>query len=309
MSRDADGNREYELDILVKRDSVSDGPFAVLSTPALPLIGSAWSFGNDFDGWAYCTPEVSIAPYKFTDEPNYYWKLGYKFSTKSETKRCQEATIEDPLLEPQNVSGSFNISQRLTEKDRNGTRITNSNKREGIKIEVDTGNPTVTIEQNVASLGLSSFAAMVQTVNDRELWGLAKRKIKLSSASWQRKMYGVCSYYYTRRFEFEVKYDGWDYTDIVDKGRYCLRGSWSKEKDGNGAHTWTQDPLISPTSWWDFNGDGYLMLAKSPEDEPEECLLDGSGGRWADVDNPKFITAPEVYGESNFLLLGIPTVF
>lgn len=308
MTRDDDGNREYELVCLIKRDSTSDGPMAVLSTPGAPLIGSPWSFGNDFDGWAYCTPYASVSPYKFEDEPNYYWQARFKFSTKPQTKRCQEASIEDPLLEPMKISGSFNKTTRLTEKDKDGVRITNSNKKEGIKIERDDSHPTVIIEQNVASLGLGDFAAMVDTLNDRTLWGMTARKIKLSNATWSRQMYGLCSYYFTRRFEFEVNYNGWDYTDIVDKGRYCLRGSWSKTKDANGAYTWTQDPLIIPSSWWDYGG-GVLMVAKNPEDEPEETLLDGDGGRWVNTDAPKYITpAPKVLGESNFLLLGIPTV-
>jgi len=299
MRRDKEGHRDYTLTVMVKLDVVTDGPAAVLSLAGMPQVGDTWSYGTDYDIWAFCSPEVDIQQYGPKNEPGYYWTAQYKFSTRP-MRRCQDESIEDPLQEPMQISGSFMRYTELTEKDKDDNPIQSSS-HEGIQIERDRSRPTVSISQNVANLELETFSEMVDTLNDAELWGLAARKIKLSNVSWSRKLYGICDYYFTRTFEFEVRFEGWDYDDIVDKGRNCLRGSWAASEDDPPAYTWTQDADADADDLQDF------ILALDPNDNPQETLLDGSGGRLTDATSPVFITAPEVYGESNFLLLGIPT--
>lgn len=299
MKRDRDGHRDYELEVMAKTDAVTDGPAAVLTLPAMPQVGDIWSYGTDYDIWAFCTPEISIQPYGVSNEPNLYWTARLKFSTRP-LRRCQDETIEDPLQEPAQISGSFVRYTELTEKDKDGNLIESSS-HERIQVERDRSRPNVTISQNVATLGLETFTEMIDTLNDAELWGLSSRKIKLSNVSWSRKLFGICDYYFTRALEFEINFDGWDYDDIVDKGRNCLRGKWTESGDDPPAYTWTQDADADATDLQDF------ILALDPNDNPQETLLDGSGGRLTDASNPSFITAPQIYSESNFLLLGIPT--
>ena len=301
--RDKEGNREYELTHRVRTTTRSDGPQVVFNTSGLPAIGSAWSFGNDFDGWAYCTPEMTDTALRGAhDVPEKYWDVTQKFTTRADQKRCQDAQIDNPLQEPQKVSGSFIKRTKVTEKDRNGNLIMSSSLKDGIKVERDISNATVIIEQNVGSLGLATFTAMVDSVNDRTLWGLSSRKIKLGNISWSRRLYGLCSFYYTRTFEFEIDFNGWDLTDIADKGKHCLRGSWSKTKPYLWMQGTNDGAALNPAEEGDYD------VAKSPGEEPEPCLLNGAGGRLTDLENPKFISPPEIYEQTNFLLLGIPTV-
>ena len=284
LSRDNDGHRTYQLTMLVETSDPSDGPAIVMNTPGLPLPGAPWIYGNDNDPWAFCYPELTVEPV-VDKEPNKYWTTQHTFSTKP-IWNCGNESPENPLLEPQKVSGSFVEYTYQTVKDRNGKLIKSSSHEIITGIEKDDARPTVQIEQNVATLDLGTIAQMVQTVNDAPLWGLPARTIKLSRASWSRQYYGQCFVYYTRSFEFDIKYDTWDRKDIVDAGFKVYKGTGSRSDPANFVvHK-------------DENG----------ENTPEKILLDGNGDPLTDPSNPVFLDPVELYDESNFLLLGIPTI-
>ena len=309
MDRDEEGHRTYKITHQVTA-AIADGPQRVMCTPGLPMIGSVWMFGNDVDLWAMCHPQLRITP-RLTKEPNRLWDVEQTFSTKP-LSRCQDTEIEDPLLEPQKVSGNFVRYMSKVEKDYNGDWIKNSSheKLRDIDEEFDDNRPTVRIEQNVSLLELDVFSEMVNTVNDNTLWGLEKRKIKLSNVSWERKLFGICNYYYIRTFEFDVDFNTFD-REILDMGRKVLNGHWNK------AGEWVLDPLA------DYGGaenpdptkPSHFIQATDKEGNLTELTLDGHGKPWDGVvvDNPDDPmpgkTDIEYYPESNFLLLGIPTEF
>ena len=118
-------------------------------------------------------------------------------------KRCNTTSIENPLAEPQKVSGTFIKYTRELVWDKDGDLLIYSSHEpiKGGDVEFDRNRPSVRVEQNVSGLGLATFAAMVDTLNDATLWGLVARCIKLDNVSWERKLYGVCTYYYTRIFD------------------------------------------------------------------------------------------------------------
>ena len=195
--RDEEGHRTYRVEHLVETDNHLDGPQIVMNTPGLPVIGSFWSFGNDIDSWAFCYPDMKVTILKEKEgDKNFHWRVGQKFSTRP-LKRCQDETVEDPLLEPQKISGNFVKYTKEASQDRFGNMIKNSAHEiyRGPQVEFDHNRPTVRVEQNEPLLGLETFTEMVDTVNDTTLWGLTKRKIKLSDVSWERKVHGVCDFY------------------------------------------------------------------------------------------------------------------
>ncbi len=99
-SRNAEGQRTFNVSHKIHATSVADGPQTVLNTPGLPIIGSPWNYGNDFDAWAFCTPQMGISIYQPKEgHPNHWWKVTNTFSTAPQN-RCQDESIEDPLLEP-----------------------------------------------------------------------------------------------------------------------------------------------------------------------------------------------------------------
>lgn len=289
LNEDDEGWRDYDLQYLVMTSDVDDGPAVVFFASGLPTIGTPWLFGNDDDPWAHRTPYARVSPI-VTKEPNKWWTIDLKFSNRPRW-RCQDEQIDDPLAEPQRLSGSFVKYVKKVQKDRNGNLILSSSHELITGLEMDANRPNVIVEQNVSSLGAPTFASMVDTLNDATLWGLAARKIKLSNVSWEKRLYGVCSYYYTRRLEFDIRFEGFDHTDVADAGY--------KKFD---LETWPDTPAnrADPTKY-------VIAKDRAGENSPVKILLDGNGDPLTDPTSPVFLPTIELYPQSNFSLLGIPT--
>lgn len=241
-SRDAEGHREYKITWLIRGSSTAgaaDGPRNVLTTAGLPAIGSTWSFGGDVDPWAWCRPESSMKAYKQEEgEPFRFWTLEQTFSTKPQ-KRCSDTNIENPLLEPQKLSGGFARDKEEAYQDRYGRPILNSALEQfrGPQVEFDGARPIIRVEQNVSVLNWALVAGMVNTVNFLPLWGFPRRAVRMGNADWERKYYGTCFRYYTRKFEFEMNVtispstglatSGWD-RDLLDESTSVLGGANAK---------------------------------------------------------------------------------
>lgn len=234
-TRDDDGYREFTVSHLVKTTSVSDCPYTVMFASGLPAIGSVWNFGTTTDFWAFCYPYMKVELHQHLEgDPHVWYKVDQKFSTKP-MKRCQDTQVEDPLLEPQQVRGNFGKYTIEAVYDRNGSLIKSSSHEQirGRQVEFDNNKPTVSITQNVASLGLSTFSQMIDTVNDGPMWGLSARMVKLSNAPWERLVYGKCHFYYRRTFDFDIDYRTFD-RNALDEGTKVLRGHWLGANTGTG---------------------------------------------------------------------------
>jgi hypothetical protein len=288
---DNNGHRTYKLNTLASALS-GDGPAIIMNTPGLPAVGSSWAFDNDTDQWAFCYPTMTVTP-KIKNEPNTLWTIEQTFSTKP-LKRCQDTTISDPLLEPQAISGSSVTKSTPPEDqlfDKDGEIIQSISFEPITGLEFDDNNHAVNIGQNVGTLGLSTITEMVNTVNDDVLWGYAARKIKLSNISWQRKLYGVCTFYYTRQFSFDINDDTWDLTRF-EKG-------WKTLREKNAANP--TDPDINDARDWE------MATTKPKGDLINKAILLKADGSAANGAYNAKITTIQYYKESNFLLLGIPT--
>jgi len=302
MTRALSGERVYKVKHLIISDNKLDGPFTVLNTPSVPAIGSEWNFGTELDIWAFCTPEATIKPI-LTKEPNFHWEMTQTFSTLRRAT-CEEEIIEDPLLEPQKVSGGFSKFTEEISFDRFGNVIQNSSFEpiKGPQVEFDKSRHTIRIEQNVAKLEASIFSPIIDTVNDATLWGFSPRKVKLSDVQWERKVYGTCNYYYTRSFFFDTHPLTFD-RDVIDEGAKVLSGSWNSD-----CTEWIIDAGVSnlnPLHFQRFHDcRGNLMRTQlDGKGEPIDPVGTGTG-----TTDEAHSFRIEYYPESNFLLLGIPTV-
>lgn len=292
---DDEGHRNYKLTVLVQT-FYADGPQNAFLSSGLPTIGSPWQFGNDYDPYALCLPGMRARPV-ITKEPGNWWLIEQNFSTKP-LSRCQTTSVENPLAEPQKKSGSFLRFLRKTEVDRHGDAILSSS-HEPISVDKRDSYPVVRIEQNVANLQLATVAPMVNTLNDSTLWGLGARKILLADFHWEERWYGTCTPYYTRFFEFEVNYDGWDENELVDSGLKVLNGRWIRDEGGLEWVTYAFMDKDNPQHfirWKDVNGEAM-----------PRSLLDGEGQPLTDPTTPVILPTREVLGQSNFAILGIPT--
>lgn len=300
-SQDQDGHREYRVTWLVRCTSASDGPHVAATAASLPAIGASWSYGNDSDAYALCWPTIK-ATQLYEKEKNYYWHVENLFSTKP-LNRCQTTSITNPLAEPDRISGSFVNYTKMTIRDYNGLIIMSSS-LQSIPVEIDDHRATVNIDQNVTDLELEVVTEMINTLNDSTLWGLAARKIKLSRFSWERKLYGVCTYYYTRRLGFDINFKGFDRDDIVDKGDRRLKGDW----DNSDPPVWIEKAGLDRT-----NPNHYVKIIDTHGNVMGNMPLNGAGEPNPDpVGSPVYITDPlddgsiKLYGESDFTQLGVP---
>lgn len=242
--REDDGNYSLQVTHRVLCNP-GEGPYAALTAAGLPQPGDVWAFNiNLVTGaageqmiWAYCGMGSDAEQQTGEGSPGRgaasYWDVSQTFSTRP-PERQQPAG--DPLLEPQKVTGSFNRSTKEALNDRFGVPVTNSawERFHGQQVEFDSGHAVINVEQNVAELNLPALAAAYQTVNGLPLWGMPTRTIKLSGISWDPHDYTrpdpltgapVPARYYTRKFEFEVSWEGWD-RDLLDEANKVLHGHW-----------------------------------------------------------------------------------
>lgn len=295
--RNEKGHRIYKVVHRVVLSNNLEGPATVMSAAGLPSAGTAWNFGLDSDSWAFCKLAMSIRPASpLSDkEPLLHWDVEQTFSSESDSRSCKDEDVDNPLLQPQEVSGSFVRSREPATHDRWGLPIINSafERIPSPEVDFDVSKPTVRISQNVASLQLALLNRMKDTVNDRELWGIPRRGVKLSGISWDVKYYGACLKYYTRTFDFEIDVFQDPETEevrsghdrrISDWGTKVLSGKWEREGDDTETSGCVQPNgwVLKPICGSDpdpYNPTHYIQ-AVDRNGHPTRLLLDGLGKPW-----------------------------
>jgi hypothetical protein len=224
-TRDEDGHRTYKLVCLVQCTDVNDGPAVVLACPGLPQIGQPWAIGNDSDPWAFITPQVTINPV-LGEEP-YLWYTAEFTATTKPWHRDQQNPVGDPLSEPPQITYTFVKTTAEAVEDRFGWPVYNScwERLRGKQIEFDSGTLSVRIVQNLAAVDIAGLVQSFQTVNQKTMWGLPPRTIKLGEAQVERKYYANLLVYLTRSLTFECNWNGWD-RNLLDEGTKVLYGQW-----------------------------------------------------------------------------------
>lgn len=286
---DDEGHRTYDATFQVRTDDPSDGPAVVMQCAGLPTTGATWAIGNDIDVYAWCTPYMMVKP-TLDDELHCHWEVVRKFTTKP-MSRCNTTQIDNPLAEPAQLSGGFTKYTEEAIYDRYGSLLLTSSYElmRGPEVEVEKGRPVVRVGLNVATLPLTTFCEYRGGVNNATLWGLPARCIRLADITWERKVYGTCSYYYTITYEFEIKFETWN-RFIIDSGQYAKKNRALPLSASNPLQ-----PLIDKeTGRWQT---GYL---------------DGAGGLVAMTDgfpDPSqiYVHQKQLEKQYNFLALGIPT--
>jgi hypothetical protein len=205
-----EGDEIYTLSWRVNTTSLTDGPDVAWTAAGLPYPGASLNVGGTTNPWAFFQGKGSAKLQK-QDANRKLWNLTTVFSTKP-IKRCSASRVDDPLLEPPNVKGSFSqvMEEALADKDGNPIQNTVKQRYTGSIVQTPKSRPVVELEMNVAWINLAWLAEYADTVNSNVQWGQAVRTIKCTVGPWERVLYGSCYYYFVVRFTFELKTDKWD---------------------------------------------------------------------------------------------------
>lgn len=278
-SIDSQGYRTWDITWLIETTSVDDGPAVVATCAGLPVVGSQWFMGNDIDGWAWCLPTMTIRQIP-DSTPGLWtglWTVKQQFSTQPTTRNTSDR-MEDPLLEPWKIRGSFNRSQKEAKEDRNGNLLLTSSMEFIRGLMRDVGGATVTLSKNFASLPLASTTALRWHLNDGPMWGMARRCVKLAGFEFQQQKFGTFTYW-NCGYTFEVAFEGFD-ERVVDQGtRVLVEGGTL----GN-------------------------LVDYRPTTDGSTVLLNGLGKRATSLGGVA-TAVPEVAPEANLFVIGIPTSF
>lgn len=295
---DAEGHRTYHIKYKVWGET-TDGPANALQTPGLPLPGSIWAVDNDLDVYAWCRQETTVTE-EVTDEPNRLFHVEKVFSTKppdSRKGRCNDTPIEDPLLEPDRISGDFATSTSEATHNRFARALTNSSWEQikGQLVEFEGSRFVITVEQNVPALQLGLLNALKDCLNDAPLWGLPARCLKFKAGPWTRKFYGQCYVYFTRSLTIEANakqsvdqsgnllFDlsgnpiiesGWD-RNLLDEGDKAINGHWGVLSKGEIEGRWIVDDLNGAAP--DRMNPAHFIRVVDSKGAPMHVILDGTG--------------------------------
>ncbi len=326
LNTDDEGYREYTVIHLVEVSPPGLGPYAAGRAAGLPVTGVAWVFSTDIDAFAYCTPRKSVTIHEENEgHAPIVYRVENTFSTKPQ-KRCEDTDVEDPLLQPQKVSGGTNNDKIESLYASDGKIIENSSHEPvtGKMAEKNVARGFIKIVQNVPSLQLALLSSLVNCVNDAPMWGNIAGCVKFARFSWEENYYGSCNKYYTRTLEFEIDPSGFD-RKRMDKGNKVLRGHWD-----NKVIPGTSTPYNAETyGKWQLDNIGgnppdptnpaHFIQYQDWSGNVGSTILDGAGkpafsmvrtgtgtGAVAGEGEPgEFLD--KLCSEGNLLLLGIPT--
>ncbi len=338
LNRDVGGYRTYTMEHIVQGfdygGGIYPGPVEVLFTPGLPVPGNFYIMDNDADLWAWVRLNVDVDPFEHKSGPIKLWKVTNYISNmpperwdpsgqeqRNAELMCANGQIEDPLLQPMKVSGSYVKDKKEATHDRFRKQLKSSSHEQlrGPQVEFEQPFPKIRIEQNVALLNLelcNRFFSM-SMVNSQPMWGLPARAVRCATFDWEKLHYGLCYYYYKRVFEFECKVQrdldnptqfigGWDRYD-ADEGTKCIKGKWIKDPAHIFYKHYVADSGVDATNpgdfirFLDFNGNAA------------RTLLTGDGYPVGWEGEPPF-QAPakikiEKYEQDDLFQLGLPIGF
>jgi len=300
FQRDAEGHRSYELTWHFRTDSYLDGPETVLQmVNFLFPVGGVYALDNDYDPWAFCIPELTIAPASGVTEgePVADWTVTNTYTTKP-MWRCNSTNIDNPLLEPYTISGDFIHLSREMKVDRNGKELKHVNWEPmlGPEVEDKISHPSISISYNSASLPLAIFNLLINRVNDAPLWGFPKRCVRFTDAKWERALYGVCFYYFKVQYTFEMNIETFDKQIPAYGKKTLLPGA---------QHGLPQNYVQQKDVLGDKEG---VFLDEYGRPARPEVIIQAPGQTTPTVfKSNTHIQTVELAKEGNLLLLGIPT--
>ncbi len=291
--------REYVRKFRVQTNDLLDGPVVVTAAPGIPLLYSAYVFGNEADRYALLR-EISA---ERAGPASYFWIVTCTYKTPPAssgsmpggTERDTSGANDNPLLMLPEVETSFEKFQEVIYyvydfatqafipcKATNGQVFDPPPTRDASRLTL-----TITRNEDINSPHPAVDVAYIDSVNSDVFWGCGPGTWKCMGISTKREtkqLFGAIQFPYLKvTYKFEAR-PTWD-TRLLDAGAY-----------------WLDKTLIKP------DAEPFKRKFITDDGHPRIGALDGFGGKLRDGAPPVFLTF-RLYFRKQFAALNLPQSF
>ena len=211
----------------------------VRAAEGIPRLGETFTtqYGDlNFEAVAYA---VEVTPDR--ESPG-IWHVTVRYST---CKR-EDGQDENPLLQPAEISGSFDSFKRPLWIDANGKPVVNSAGEPFTEpVMVDDSRPVLRIRKNFPSINPGVWMAAKDAVNDSPFLGFPAGYLKIRNISWETRMWKGMPYVTVTVDMHAAGHEGWDPIKVLDRGfTEIIDGKRELIKDKNG-HPVSQAQMLN----------------------------------------------------------------
>jgi len=272
---DAEGNRTYTNLYDVYTDDKDDGSITARFATGIPAHGDRWEWYNDFDDYALCvTRNAELSDIEATRKK---WRVTCTFTTALQ-KRNPAAEQQEPTAEPWKISGSYAVGTRVVNRNKDGEVNCNS-VQEPVFDEIPSGNDTLILEGNTATIDLAARKAALLHTNKNPLWGLGEREWLLMQWSYDIGYRGPTPYVHNRLEFHAAKDDGtnskWNHV-YVDHGTRIIVDFFESDPNLRYKPATARDVQLLGGVYLDGNG------------SPIDLTANPNGYEWTDENIPEF---------------------
>jgi hypothetical protein len=183
------------------------GPFSAVQAVGIPAYGSNYTWGADFDLWAFATS------YSAGFDPDENCVVSgikcHKYEvivthTTTPTDYPSGILRDDPITYPPRISGSFANFSVPAYRDKDDAPVVNTaTELFDNTPEIEDSHDTLNLEFVTPTINLAQRSDFRNSVNSEPIWGLGIRQVKLISWTYKILWYGATPYV-MHNFEFHI---------------------------------------------------------------------------------------------------------
>ena len=207
-------NRTYTKVLQVMTERNRAPIFGYGTSPSVKNLddfGSPYRWYNFTDEWAFSNNYQITRHSEITDPSNgairTLWTIRITFDSKPTNNQKQQSERKNPVDEEPTVRGGFSLFKRGVWRDKDDKPIVNAfGDPYDPPAEIDGAFDTVSISFNTKSIHLLQRADAIGKVNKNIMWGLEKRRVKMTQWNWQKLWAGKDYAYIKNDIEFEISF-------------------------------------------------------------------------------------------------------
>lgn len=182
-----------------------------------PSVGNLDDFGSPYnwfefvDEWAFSNNYQMRRKAEITDpstgDIRTLWEITITYDTKPTGSQQSASKRENPIDDEPICRGGFSLFKRGVWRDKDDEPVVNAFGDPYVPpSEIDGAFDTVSISFNTKKINLIQRAQAIAKVNSNTMWGLERRRVKLTQWNWQKLYAGANFPYIKNDLQFEVSF-------------------------------------------------------------------------------------------------------